>query len=107
MKKKYNSKWVDKLKKEFLIEQYIDLRKPMQEIANEVGCDKSTVNFYIMKENIEKRNNSESHKKENLRILGECKGGDIKLRDIFVFSGKMQDIGCGAGCLFNVNSVYL
>ena len=68
MKKKYNSKWVDKLKKEFLIEQYIDLRKPMQEIANEVGCDKSTVNFYIMKENIEKRNNSESHKKENLRI---------------------------------------
>ncbi len=42
-------------------------------------------------------------KKENFRILCECKTKDIIVEDIFVFSGKMQDVGCSRGYFFTTS----
>lgn len=43
-------------------------------------------------------------KKRGFRIIDECKARDIKVSDIFVLSGKMQDTGVSTGYLFTTSS---
>ncbi len=40
---------------------------------------------------------------ENLRIFCECKNQDVIVRNVFVFSGKMNDIGCTRGYIFTTS----
>ena len=40
---------------------------------------------------------------ENLRILCECKNQDITVNEVFIFSGKMSDIGCTRGYIFTTS----
>jgi len=42
-------------------------------------------------------------KSESLRIFCECKNQDVAVRDIFIFSGKMNDIGCTRGYVFTTS----
>jgi len=42
-------------------------------------------------------------KNENYRFFGECKNADVKVNDIFIFSGKMADIGCTRGYVFTTS----
>jgi hypothetical protein len=42
-------------------------------------------------------------KNSNLRIFGECKTADIKTNDVFVFAGKMADIGCSRAYIFTLS----
>jgi len=42
--------------------------------------------------------------KENFRFLCECKNSPVNNNDIFVFSGKMTDIGVNKGYLFSTSS---
>ena len=39
-------------------------------------------------------------KNKNIRIFCECKNRTISVRDVFIFSGKMTDIGCSRGYIF-------
>ncbi len=39
-------------------------------------------------------------KGENYRFFCECKTTEVKVNDIFVFSGKMIDVGCSRGYVF-------
>ena len=39
-------------------------------------------------------------KNENYRFFCECKNSEVKVKDIFIFSGKMIDIGCTRGYIF-------
>jgi hypothetical protein len=41
-------------------------------------------------------------KTSNFRIFGECKTAEIKTNDIFVFAGKMADIGCSRAYIFTI-----
>jgi hypothetical protein len=45
------------------------------------------------------------NRKENLRIFCECKNCMIDRDNIFVFSGKMQDIGCTKGYIFSTSKI--
>jgi hypothetical protein len=38
----------------------------------------------------------------NLRFFGECKVGEVGANDIFIFAGKMSDIGCSRGYIFTL-----
>jgi len=40
---------------------------------------------------------------EKLRIFCECKNKDIYVKDIFIFAGKMADIGCTRGYIFTTS----
>lgn len=40
---------------------------------------------------------------EKLRVFCECKNKDITVNDVFVFSGKMADIGCTRGYIFTTS----
>jgi len=42
-------------------------------------------------------------KKDNLRIFCECKNTDVKVNDVFVFAGKMMDVGCTRGYIFTTS----
>lgn len=42
--------------------------------------------------------------KESIRIFCECKTGPISVADVFIFSGKMLDIGCSRGYIFTNSS---
>lgn len=42
-------------------------------------------------------------KQWNQRIFGECKNAELKVSDVFVLSGKMNDIGCTHGYLFTTS----
>jgi hypothetical protein len=42
-------------------------------------------------------------KNQNYRIFCECKNAEIKVNDIFVFSGKMIDVGCTRGYVFTTS----
>ena len=42
-------------------------------------------------------------KSENYRILCECKNTKVEVYDIFVFSGKMVDVGCTHGYVFTTS----
>ncbi|MCK4781498.1 restriction endonuclease [Candidatus Parcubacteria bacterium] len=42
--------------------------------------------------------------KESIRIFCECKTGSISVADVFIFSGKMLDIGCSRGYIFTNSS---
>lgn len=42
-------------------------------------------------------------KSDNLRIFCECKTTDINVNDVFVFAGKMADIGCTRGYIFTTS----
>lgn len=41
--------------------------------------------------------------KEKLRLFCECKTIDIRVFDVFVFAGKMTDIGCTRGYIFTTS----
>lgn len=42
-------------------------------------------------------------KSENYRFFCECKNAEVKVNDIFVFSGKMIDVGCTRGYVFTTS----
>jgi len=42
-------------------------------------------------------------KKDKHRFFGECKHGQVKVNDIFVFAGKMADVGCTRGYVFTTS----
>lgn len=44
-----------------------------------------------------------SLKSENLRIFCECKNTSIDVSDVFIFCGKMGDIGCTKGYIFTTS----
>lgn len=46
--------------------------------------------------------NFAEREKEGLRIFGECKSGLINDTDVFVFHGKLIDLGGYKGCMFTV-----
>jgi len=39
-------------------------------------------------------------KRQNFRFFCECKNSEVKVSDIFIFSGKMTDVGCTRGYIF-------
>lgn len=41
-------------------------------------------------------------KSSNFRFFCECKTGQIKTSDVFIFAGKMADVGCSRGYLFSI-----
>lgn len=41
--------------------------------------------------------------KNSVRIFCECKHAEVTVRDIFIFSGKMIDIGCTRGYIFTTS----
>jgi hypothetical protein len=45
---------------------------------------------------------AESHK-EKSRFFCECKTGDIAPNDVFIFAGKLADIGCPRGYMFTLS----
>jgi len=47
--------------------------------------------------------NIATSKKENFRFFGECKNREVKESDIFIFSGKMADVGCSRGYVFTTS----
>ena len=42
-------------------------------------------------------------KRENFRFFCECKNGEVTVNDVFVFSGKMIDVGCTRGYIFTTS----
>ena len=42
-------------------------------------------------------------KNENSRFFCECKNSDVNEKDVFIFSGKMIDIGCTRGYIFTTS----
>ena len=63
--RKYKTKLLKKLTKEFLEEQYINLKKSMQVIANEIDCGQMTIFRYLNTYNIPIRNRSEAAKNKS------------------------------------------
>jgi len=41
--------------------------------------------------------------KDDIRFFFECKTGEIDVKTIFIFSGKIIDIGCNRGYIFTAN----
>lgn len=41
-------------------------------------------------------------KTSNFRIFCECRTAEIRTADIFIFAGKMTDIGCSRGYIFTL-----
>ena len=83
--------WLKILTKEFLVEQYVDLRKSIQDVANEVRCSYSTIRNYLKKHNIPIRNISEAHKgkkcsEETRQKISEANSGENNPR----FKGKTK-----------------
>lgn len=46
--------------------------------------------------------NFAEREREGLRVFGECKSGLINDADIFIFHGKLMDLGGYKGCMFTV-----
>ena len=88
-------KWTKILTKEFLIEQYMDLRKSMQEIADIIKTNKHIIRYYLNKFNIPIRTISEAkkgskHTEETRQKMSDAKKGDKS----YNFKGKIKnDVG--------------
>lgn len=102
MKKQEREQLKEKLNKNFLIEQYIDLRKSSNIIAKRVVCSNVTILNYLKKHNIEIRNNSEAqkghkHTEETKNKMGD---GRRKGKNNLNFKGRTKD---GRGYIY-INS---
>lgn len=53
--------------------------------------------------NIHEIDNIAESKPENHRFFCECKVGEPNISELFVFAGKMKDIGCTKGYIFTAN----
>jgi len=71
-----NSKYHKILTKKFLYKEYIVNKKSCQQIANEVGCNKTNIRDYLKKYNIPRRTHSEALKGKFMgKQASQFKGG--------------------------------
>ena len=86
------------------IENNIWLEHGIDYILRKKGFD-TLCGYYVMGHSgiLHEIDNIAEKTDDALRVFCECKTGDITISDIFIFAGKMQDIGCTRGYIFTTS----
>jgi rubrerythrin len=97
----FNTNLIQFLKHEYWLEHGVDYllrKKNYQTIVGYYVLGSSGIRHEI--------DNIASSRSGNYRFFCECKKSDINVADVFIFAGKMADIGCTRGYFFtNSNNI--
>lgn len=95
----FNDRLINFLEKNYWFEHGVDYllrRKNLQTLVGYYVLGHSGVWHEI--------DNIADSKSENFRFFCECKNSEVTVNDIFVFSGKMIDVGCTRGYIFTTST---
>jgi hypothetical protein len=94
----FNDRLINFLERNYWFEHGVDYllrRKNLQTLVGFHVLGHSGVRHEI--------DNIADSKSENYRFFCECKNAEVAVKDIFVFSGKMIDVGCTRGYVFTTS----
>jgi len=94
----FNDRLIDFLEKNYWLEYGLDYLLKRKNFQTFVG-------YYVLGHSgvWHEIDNIAVSRGQNYRFFCECKNAEVKEKDIFVFSGKMIDIGCTRGYLFTTS----